>query len=353
VRGSWLLLVLLVVALLGALAYASWRGSQQTEDDWRRIEAFRASALIDGSGTESAHTTLLPCGRDGEAWDHYRAAATLAGAAAAEGAPFERCWADGCTALAELGAGARSARCRTPHFADVERDERTLPVFGLAALASAGGRAIGGWQQRAEAARAIDLSLVLLTLALDLDDTQVLLGELVGGNAVDAVVGRWPDECIARLDDAQAARLADALQRFEQRWRPELRSVRTIVLYGIDRAARGIERGEPPAWWRRMGSPRAQYGTDLCDMLDDLDAVDAASAGGWARRRAALQAVFDASRHERGTLRSQIRCDFAAAETMRREVTARLRLLRLSLAHRLGTPLVLADPLGDGPLVRR
>jgi hypothetical protein len=88
-------------------------------------------------------------------------------------------------------------------------------------------------------------------------------------------------------------------------------------------------------------------------MLDDLDAVDAASACGWARRRAALQAVSDVARLERGTLRSQLRCDFAAAETGQREVTARLRRLRLALAQRLGTPLMLTDPLGDGPLVRR
>jgi hypothetical protein len=132
-----------------------------------------------------------------------------------------------------------------------------------------------------------------------------------------------------------------------------MHSMRTAVLHGIELAAQGIARGEPPAWWRRIGSPRAEYGVDLCEMLDDFDAVAAASACGWARRRAALQAAFEVARQERGTLRSRLCYDGAALETSQREVTARLRRLRLALAQRLGTPLVLTDPLGDGPLAPR
>lgn len=284
------------------------------------------------------HPPLFGDASEGEATVHYRRAAKLWVDAQAVTGPAEEllartsddaAWpeidaalAGGAQALDELQSACSSATL------DVGALWRSATTHGIENVI------VADWQWHAlclvvhrhlrakDHAAAIEWTARLLTWCRDVEFGVPIIA-LTAHAAVANLCDAWTDDVLRTLDAGLLQRFATVLQRYEETAAPLDRSALACLL-GSFEALQAHANGIPQ---------RARTVEALVGMADRL----AASAPGWTARETALAVAEPLPGTEAGFFERHARCG-----------RARIRLLRMAVAHHRGEPLVLDDPLGDG-----
>lgn len=231
--------------------------------------------------------------------------------------------------LEAVVTGARSSAMTTLFAVEEQTALALSQVAGAAGFEAEGHLATGA------SAEAVDATIAAAALAVACTTEGALVDELTGAAELDTVLGSfWSSERLERLPREPLRRLAAAVERVDRQLLPTLQSLEREVAWIVAHAGQE-EAAVLDAVRRQVQVVR------LLREMADLP---------WPEREEALRAALP-DRHA-GPGRSRIAVDYVWLERQKREAVARIRLLRLELAHRLGAPLPsLADPLGDGPLL--
>ncbi len=323
-----------------ALAVFAWtREGQRRRDLTDRAEALRIELDRAVERDVQPHPPLLGDATEGEATLHYRRAAKLWVDAQAMTGPAEEllartsddaAWpeidavlAGGAAALDELKAACSAATL------DVGALWRSASTTGIESVIISHSHWCGlclvvrRHLCANDHTAAIEWTARLLTWCRDVEfgvPAYVLIANAAVTNLTDA----WSDDVLRTLDAASLDRLVTVLQRFEDTAAP------------LDRCARAALLGSFEALHTHCDAipERTRTTEALVGLADRIRA----SGPGWTSRTAALEVTDPLPGTEVGHIERQAR-----------ESRARLRLLRMAVAHHRGERSVLDDPLGDGP----
>jgi hypothetical protein len=333
------------------LIFGSWRQERQTRDVWKRVFERAAAIAAPFAPTEKAHAPLLGEAQLGEAGAHYRLATRLAREAAQRDkqepalldvlelphlpADLAERLAPLREALDTLAAGAACDRIDKRLFVDELENPTWDEVAGLPVPAMAGTVhiykiALTAMRAELEAGNtdaAMRRTVALLTLARDQALLDMATHELLATAGISFVDTTWSDERLRALPPGALRTFATALQRWDEGVSPASRSALSECAIAARRAA-------------ASRVPRAA----ACERY--LDAVRALppETATWSVREPALAAA--------AALLPDIGAPLDYVERHRRATCAKVRLLRMAIAHHLDERLpALPDPLADGPLL--
>jgi hypothetical protein len=294
-----------------------------------------------------AHAPLLGAAQPGFADRHYRAATDKFNSSKPQGdEPFlyellemdelppetEAMLARHEAALTELAAGAAADQIDYRTFCEVlatgyEDKVRRLVTsteVGIAALLAARRDLASGRH-----GSAVQWAADLLTVARDQFGAGVPIYDLFAASYVHGVCELWSDSRLRALPAAEQRRLAEVLLRFDSTCSPAT----SCAVLAARHLAEVCELGEE----RDAGPEQIDAHLRAVAALPGVEAP-------WSVREPALAAAS-------ACLPEVVRTELVQIESSRREAIARVRLLRLAVAHHLGEPLpVLPDPFGEAPL---
>lgn len=203
--------------------------------------------------------------------------------------------------------------------------------------------------------QAVEHTLDAAQFGADLVHSGVLIHAMIGAAMVSIATSEaWPDEALQRLDAPSLELLAKGLERLDALL-PE-RTDLTGELRFIS------------SWLRRHGGGRASdFGVDLQSwrygfsarwMIADAFLQAAATSErltgepqlSWPQREAWMDLEFGMMNDGGNPAASMMAPNLAAGERTLRGMVAQVRLLRMAVErHRGAGPVLLQDPLGDGP----
>ncbi len=236
------------------------------------------------------------------------------------------------TSLTALAAGARRSDATYPLDLSKSLDGQVANLLAWRTLTNVAGAEARRRAAHGDADGAVTLGLDALTMATDVLRAPLLIQQMIGCALVAIVTDQvFDDEMLTRIDGVARLRLARGLATLEE-----------SVPAWCDGRAEALVLGH-----QALGPDGS---TELIATAHALallwDRVAASPAAGWTARRQQFDTLRQAYPDEPLASVAGIAQN---CEQMVRQAVARLRLLRLAVAAPT-EPLILADPLGDGPI---
>jgi hypothetical protein len=353
-----------VLLLAGAaLVHARIAAADAAMD--QRVEALQASWAARSFARPSAWGTST----DGEAFEHYEAAARLAtellqrDEQAMIGAL--RCsdeeLATTCAALLArwrpvvdaLRAGAQCGRATPPPWPLDGGAHGTSNLLACRWIANAAVFTARAARHEGRFAEAVRHTLDAAMFGADIARHGATVQRMIGG-AVLAIGASeaWPDEALARLDRPALDLLAAGLARIDDSLPPWLDQDGELLLLARSLREQPAAAWDPPAAsWRYAFSPRWEIADAFLRAAHLADELARQRGLSWPLRKAAFAREVEAIATDCNQVAKLCTSNLVAAEGTWREILARLRLLRLAVDHRRDAATApLGDPLADGPL---
>jgi hypothetical protein len=208
---------------------------------------------------------------------------------------------------------------------------------------------------------ALDRVLATLACGVDLVCTGGPMPQLVGVQLVHDALAACSDTRLAALPDEGLAAFLSSLTAAESALLVQSPLPAHIVVEWICWLESGVPiepfdlgMNSAASAWRHGFSVRRSAMVRLAELADEVQRFERKDRSDetWATRQARLQALATFDRARNSDLRVPFLQAMVEAEEGRRRALARLRLLRLALAVRLGVELgPLVDPLADAPLL--
>ena len=345
-QRSWTIAVL-VVSVTATVLYVA-RSRSEEREAWQRVRGRAAAMAAPFARGVEAHAPLLGAAHPGFADRHYCAPTDQFGSSTRQGdEPFlyellamdelppetEARLVRHQAALTELAAGAAADQIDYSTFRKVPGIEhKGKEPVGLLAISEVGTAALLAARRDLATGRhssAVQRTADLLTVARDQFGAGVPIYDLFAASYVHGVCELWSDPRLRDLPAAEQRQLAEVLLRFDTACGPATSCVSCAAQHLVEICA---QHDDPPV------------GPEQIDA--HLTAVTAlpGDEAPWSARQPALAAA-------QACLPQSCRIDLVAIECSRREAIARVRLLRMAVAHHLGERVpVLRDPFGEESL---
>lgn len=257
--------------------------------------------------------------------------------------------------LADLHAGAHAVDATPPSPDDPESPGELTNLLDARWVANCAMFEARALRHRGEHLAAVQVSLDAATFAADLHRRGTLIDQMVASAIVAIATGEtWPEEALARLDDAALAQLAAGLERLDSLL-PTTADHDGEMAFALRAIAAAPIAGDwmpgMLAAWRHGFSARWMFADALLQQAQSCRLLARETGLDWPQREALLEQQIRALLASGNPVSAVMVPNMAGPERNLRESLTIVRLLRMSVAHHLGRELApLSDPLGDGPL---
>ena len=204
--------------------------------------------------------------------------------------------------------------------------------------------------------QAVEHTLDAAQFGADLVHSGVLIHAMIGAAMVSIATNEaWPDEALQRLDAPALELLAKGLERLDALLPErtdltgELRFISSCWLQG-HHGGRASDWGVDLQSWRYGFSSRWMIADAFLQTAATSERLTGEPQLSWPQREAWMELEFRVMNDGGNPVANVMAPNLAAGERTLRGTVAQVRLLRMAVERHRGTgPVLLQDPLGDGP----